>query len=68
MAKALIGNWSCESCGADASARAKDCCDACILTIFSGVHSLELEEAFASYSSVSDWNADNCNYAPEGAN
>jgi hypothetical protein len=61
-----IGSWTCESCGAGADAKAKDCCDYCILTIFSGYHALELNEAFENYNNTNDWNNDTCDYSPDG--
>lgn len=60
--------WTCPSCGSGLNARAKDCCDTCILTIFTGEYSPELGVALAKYNSCADWNNDPTNYSDEDDN
>lgn len=62
MANKVEADWQCPSCGAGTDAKAKDCCDYCILTIFSEKHSPDLDTAFSKYNSVSDWEADETDY------
>ena len=58
-------DWQCPSCNADTNSRVKDCCDYCLLTLFSGIHSPELDTAFSKYNSVSDWAFDKNDYSEE---
>jgi NMD protein affecting ribosome stability and mRNA decay len=58
-------DWACPSCGATADSKTIDCCDACILTLFSGVHSPDLNTAFEKYNSTHDWVDDSFDYEEE---
>jgi len=65
MATPLKRDWVCPMCGANQNARATDCCDYCILSIFSGYHSPDLATAFYKYNTISDWTNDPVNYSEE---
>ena len=65
MATSLSADWVCPMCGMDKDAKATDCCDYCILSIFSGVHSPTLDYAFTKYTKVSDWVNDSTDYSEE---
>lgn len=58
----LASDWVCPACGVGVDAKATDCCDYCILTIFSGKHSPELSVAFSIYNSAIDWENDPTEY------
>ena len=55
-------DWECPACGSGLEAKATDCCDYCILTIYSGKHSPELSVAFSKYSSTADYVNDPTDY------
>lgn len=61
----VSNNWQCPACGAGLGAKATDCCDYCILTVFSGEHRPELSEAFGKYNSVTDMVNDPTDYTDE---
>lgn len=65
MAKTLERDWYCPSCGANQNARATDCCDYCILSIFSGYHSPDLGTAFSKYTTIQAWVDDPTDYSEE---
>jgi hypothetical protein len=68
MAKQASIDWTCSSCGSGLLAKATDCCDYCILTIYTGEHSPILGEAFAKYQSIEDWANDTTDYSDEENN
>lgn len=55
-------NYVCPDCGATELSKVTECCDYCLLTLFSGTHSPELNTAFEKYNSIADWTNDPTDY------
>ena len=64
----IAKDYQCPACGATRFSKVLDCCDYCLLTLFSGEHSPELNTAFEKYNSVADWTNDPTDYNDEDDN
>jgi|688.fasta_scaffold960064_2 hypothetical protein len=65
MGKPIKPDYECEDCGATTSTPVSECCDWCLLTLFSGEHSPMLDLALHRYKSVADWVKDETDYSPD---
>lgn len=65
MGKKLAEDYCCKDCGATQSTPVSECCDWCLLTLYSGEHSPMLDLALHRYKSLSDWVNDETDYSDE---
>lgn len=65
MGKKLEMDYACRDCGATVATPVSECCDWCLLTLYSGEHSPMLDLALHRYNSISDWINDTTDYSDE---
>ena len=65
MGKKIKPDYECEACGANDRTPASECCDFCLLTLFSGEYSPHLNLALHKYRDVVEWAKDKTDYSPD---